>query len=42
MVIISNEVENVLDRIFLVGIAYNGNIPTLMEEIKTEIDKWQL
>ena len=37
MVIISNEVENVLDRIFLVGIAYNGNIPTLYTKAKSAI-----
>ena len=37
MVIISNEVENVLDRIFLVGIAYNGNIPTLYTKAKSSI-----
>ena len=27
MVILSKEVENVLDRIFLVGVAYDGTIP---------------
>lgn len=37
MVIICNEVENVLDRIFLVGIAYNGNIPTLYTKAKSAI-----
>ena len=37
MVITSNEVENVLNRIFLVGIAYNGQIPTLYAKARTSI-----
>ena len=37
MVIYSNEVENVLDRIFLVGVAYNGQIPPLYTKAKTAI-----
>ena len=38
MVIISNEVLNVLNRIFLVGIAYNGRIPNLYGSIITKIE----
>ena len=37
MVITSNEVENVLNRIFLVGIAYNVQIPTLYAKARTSI-----
>ena len=37
MVIASNEVENVLNRIFLVGIAYNGQIPPLYTKAQTAI-----
>lgn len=37
MVIASNEVENVLNRIFLVGIAYNGQIPPLYTKVQTAI-----
>lgn len=37
MVIASNEVENVLNRIFLVGIAYNGQIPSLYTKAQTAI-----
>ena len=37
MVITSNEVENVLNRIFLVGIAYNGQIPSLYTKAQTAI-----
>jgi len=37
MVIASNEVENVLNRIFLVGIAYNGQIPPLYTKAQTTI-----
>ena len=37
MVITSNEVENVLNRIFLVGIAYNGQIPPLYTKAQTAI-----
>ena len=37
MVIYSNEVENVLDRIFLVGVAYNGQIPPLYTKAETAI-----
>ena len=37
MVITSNEVENVLNRIFLVGIAYNGQIPPLYTKTQTAI-----
>ena len=37
MVIASNEVENVLNRIFLVGTAYNGQIPSLYTKAQTAI-----
>lgn len=37
MVVTSNEVENVLNRIFLVGIAYNGKIPSLYSKAQTAI-----
>lgn len=37
MVILSREVENVLDRIFLVGIAYNGKIPPLYSKAKATL-----
>ena len=37
MVVYSREVLNVLDRIFLVGIAYDGRIPPLYSKIKTAI-----
>lgn len=37
MVIVSNDVENVLNRIFLVGIAYNGQIPPLYTKAQTAI-----
>ena len=37
MVIVSDEIENVLDRIFLVGIAYNGSIPPLYTKAKSAI-----
>lgn len=37
MVIYSTDVENVLNRIFLVGIAYNGQIPSLYTKAKTAI-----
>ena len=37
MVILSNEVENVLNRIFLVGVAYQGNIPTLYGKVRTAL-----
>ena len=37
MVIISHEVLNVLNRIFVVGIAYNGQIPTLYAKARTSI-----
>ena len=38
MVIISNEVLNVLNRVFLVGIAYNGRIPNVYSSIITKIE----
>ena len=38
MVIISNEVLNVLNRIFLVGIAYKGRIPNIYGNIITKIE----
>lgn len=37
MVILSREVENVLDRIFLVGIAYNGKISPLYSKAKATL-----
>jgi hypothetical protein len=37
MVIISHEVLNVLNRIFVVGIAYNRQIPTLYAKARTSI-----
>ena len=37
MVIANNEVENVLNRIFLIGIAYNGRIPPLYTKAQTAI-----
>ena len=37
MVILSEEVENVLDRIFLVGVAYDGIIPPLYTKAKSAI-----
>jgi hypothetical protein len=37
MVVYSREVLNVLDRTFLVGIAYDGRIPPLYSKIKTAI-----
>lgn len=33
MVIVSEDVRNVVDRIFLVGIAYNGRIPNMYGQI---------
>lgn len=38
MVTISNEVLNVLNRIFLVGIAYNGRIPNVYGNIIAKIE----
>ena len=37
MVILSKEVENVLDRIFLVGVTYDGTIPPLYTKAKSAI-----
>lgn len=37
MVITSNEVENVLNRIFLVGIAYNGQLSSLYSKAQIAI-----
>ena len=37
MVISSKEAENVLDRIFLVGVAYDGTIPPLYTKAKSAI-----
>lgn len=37
MVLINNDVENVLNRIFLVGIGYNGKIPPLYAKARNKI-----
>ena len=38
MVVISDDVLNVLNRIFLVGIAYNGRIPNMYGSIISKIE----
>ena len=38
MVVISDDVLNVLNRIFLVGIAYNGRIPNIYGNIISKIE----
>lgn len=38
MVVISDDVLNVLNRIFLVGIAYNGRIPNVYGSIISKIE----
>ena len=38
MVIASDDVKNVINRIFLVGIAYKGRVSDLYGKIKTEIE----
>ena len=39
MVVISREVINILNRIYLVGIAYKGCPPPLYANVKTAIEK---
>lgn len=38
MVIVNETIKNVLNRIFLVGIAYNGQIPKLYSQSVSEIE----
>lgn len=37
MIVLSNDVKNVLNRIFLIGIAYNGKISKKYSKIKTAL-----
>ena len=39
MVLINDNIENVLNRILLVKVAYKGEIPSLYTEAKTELSK---
>lgn len=38
MVIVNETIKNVLHRIFLIGIAYNGRIPQLYTQAMSELD----